>query len=493
MCASAAAQELYDPNLRALRVADGLGADYNTFTSAMTFVDADTALVADRGDGQIRRLDLVDGSVVQTGATVVDLDIIVGGHDFQSEYGIQSLTAHPDFATNKWVYVRYDRSLIEGVDTPQKDVVFGLNFSASQPTTNVIERYVWDAAANGGDGALVFDAVIHEVTMDTRYHHGGPIVFDDSGHMYVIYGDLRRDSNEGWKQFTDGALAGTNFLSGVVDDLAVIVRLNDDGTAPADNPFIGSPLSGTETWFAYGVRNSFGLAIDPVSGDLWDTQNGEAVFDEINRVQSGDNLGWKRIMGPVGHPNQTGSTDSLLLLPGATYRDPLFSWHLTIGVTGIEFLHGSALGPAYDDALLVGGFNAGTLWLFRLNTQRDGLVLSTPGLQDAVDDRNNPLQPPIGTEAEEVAVGFGFGGIYRGVLSIERGLDGLPYVLTGDGELFRIEPATFGDLTGDDVVNVADLVMLLANWGNDGSGANLADARNVVDVLDLLVLLRQWG
>src|SRR5260370_10731005 len=86
----------------------------------------------------------------------------------------------------------------------------------------------------------------------------------------------------------------------------VILRLNDDGTTPKDNPFFkagdetgGEVGANIQKVFAYGVRNSFGLAVDPLSGTLWDEENGSDSFDEINRVDAGANNGWVQIMGPV--------------------------------------------------------------------------------------------------------------------------------------------------------------------------------------------------
>ena len=85
----------------------------------------------------------------------------------------------------------------------------------------------------------------------------------------------------------------------------VIVRLNDDGTAPTDNPFFaaGAAIGGevganVQKLFAYGIRNSFGMAVDPVSGDLWEQENGDDRSREVNRVEPGMNSGWIQIMGP---------------------------------------------------------------------------------------------------------------------------------------------------------------------------------------------------
>ena len=289
--ATARAQTLFDPDLEVEHAATALGGSVAELSTALIFVDADTALIASRADGRVRRLDLQTGAVVTPGAVVLDLDIVApDASDSQTEYGVQAMEAHPGFVTNGLVYIRYDQSPMAGMDTPQGDVVLGPNFSASLPTTNVLARYIWTPEANGGDGALALDATIHTVTFDTRYHHGGPIAFGEDGTLYAIYGDLRRDSPLGWRAATAGPLLTTNYAGGVIDDLGVVLRLNDDGTVPADNPFVGAP-AGDDRWYAYGVRNSFGLAIDPASDDVWVTDNGTAVFDEINRLVPGSNGG----------------------------------------------------------------------------------------------------------------------------------------------------------------------------------------------------------
>ena len=81
------------------------------------------------------------------------------------------------------------------------------------------------------------------------------------------------------------------------DDTSVIIRLNDDGTIPSDNPFFS--LGGNwAKYYAYGIRNSFGLAFDPVTQKLWMTENGPDTYDEVNLVDPGFNSGWVQMMGP---------------------------------------------------------------------------------------------------------------------------------------------------------------------------------------------------
>ena len=501
MTATAAAhgQILLNTDLAADLVAQGLGATPGTLTTAMVFVDQQTVLVVNRGDGLVRRLDLQPGDVAEACIVVLDLDVIAAGTDGQSEYGVQSMELHPDFAINGLVYIRYDRSPTPGQDTPQSDVVLGPNFSASVPTSNVIERFVWDPAANDGDGALLPDQLIHSVTVDTRYHHGGPVVFFPDGTLAVIYGDLRRTSSAGWRQNTAGALLSVNVASGVVENNGTVVRLNDDGTVPGDNPF--DPWdpdlpAGTATWFAYGVRNSFGMAVDQVTGNLWTTYNGAATFDTIDLVAPGKNFGWNQITGPVDHPSQGGNPDNLVVLQGSDYSDPEFSWLDTIGVTGMHFLAGSLLGPAWDDVVLAGCVNDGHLWAFRLNGGRNGFDFQTPALKDLVDDRSNAIEDPVGPDGAEIVLGLDFGGFLAGIIAFERGADGWPYVLTAQGDLYRLR--TSADLDADGSVGILDFLLLLTAWGDCPGPCPPACAGDIdqdctIGITDFLAMLAAWG
>ncbi len=493
VAATAHGQTLTDPGLAVDLVADGLSTGAS-LTTAIAFVDETTVLAVDRSDGRIRRVDLQLGVVAGPGPVVFDLDVISTSSqtDNQSEYGVQGLELHPGFAVNGLVYVRYDRSPTPGGDTPQDDVVLGPNFSASIPTLNVIERFVWDAAGNAAEGPLMVDAVIRAVTIDTRYHHGGPIVFHPDGTLSTVYGDLRRTGNGGWMAQTGGALLSVNHPGGVVSDPATIIRINDDGTVPPDNPFVEP---GTSAWLAYGVRNSFGLAIDPATGTLWQTDNGPGLFDEINRITPGFNGGWKHLLGPLDHPDQGGSIDSLVVLAGSHYEDPAFSWRDTIGVTGLHFLHGSALGESYDDLLLAGCVNNGHLWAFRLDAARECFSFETPALQDQVDDRTNALEDPPGPDGQEIVWGLGFGDTATGILAIERGADGLPYVLTRQGRLYRIRRAA--DFDADGVVGIADFLLVLGSWGAcpEPCPPCVADIDGdcEVGITEFLTLLGNWG
>lgn len=483
---------LRDARLQVTQVADGLGGGQGQIATGFVFVDADTILATKRGDGRVVRLDLVSGQVVTPGPVVADLDIVSPtGNDSQTEYGVQGICLHPNFATNGFVYIRYDLSPTPGVDTAQSLVATQPNFSASLPTQNVTDRFVWNPAGTGGAGSLTFNARIISTTFDTRYHHGGGPRFGPDGKLYIPTGDLRRVS---WIPGHAGLLISANDAGTTTADLAVILRLNDDGTTPIGNPFASTPGAGR--WFAYGIRNTWALSFDPLTGSLWNTDNGEGVFDEINLVFPGFNSGHGDVMGPVAHPQQEGSIAGLVILPGSAYADPRFSWLGTVGITAIRHLYASALGASFNNAVMVGNVNSGNLWMLRLNAARDRFAFSNPGLQDLVNDAG-AFENPLNTEAAELLMGTGFGGIPTGVLSVELGPDRLPYVLTATGRIYRISRVTPcpADVNGDDVVNTSDLTAFLGRFGLSviagAPGDNNADG--VVNTADLVRLLSRFG
>ncbi len=182
------------------------------------------------------------------------------------------------------------------------------------------------------------------------------------------------------------------------------------------------------SYYAYGVRNSFGLGLDPVTNRLWDTENGPSNYDEVNRIDPGTNSGWEQIMGPDALDPE-GLAD-LFDIPGAgsTYSDPEFSWLTTIAPTAILFPVSSLLGAAYDEVALVADNNFGRIYAFPLNAERDGFDLSGfAGVADLV--ANNAA------ERDQFLFGEGFGAI----TDLEIGPDGALYVLSiTNGAIYRI-------------------------------------------------------
>ena len=107
------------------------------------------------------------------------------------------------------------------------------------------------------------------------------------------------------------------------------------------------------------------MAIDPVNGTLWETENGDEDYDEINLVRPGFNSGWEQLMGPM-FESDTDIAD-IVSIPGSHYSDPILSFTPSLGLTDIEFLNSSLLGDRYENNIFVGDINYGNLYFFELN------------------------------------------------------------------------------------------------------------------------------
>lgn len=408
----AAAQTVGDPGIQVEMVATGL-----TQPTSMVFIGNDDILVLQKANGQVRR---IIGGVLQPGFV---LDVPV---HFASERGLLGIAVDPDFVLNRQVFLYYTESST-GADTSS---------SLSTPLGNRVYRYTWDGAA------LINPVLILDLPVTPGPNHdGGVISFGPDGALYVVIGDLNRN----------GKLQ--NFPTGPdPDDTGVIFRVDGNGAGLAGNPFYNAldPSDPMNRYFAYGIRNSFGLTFDPFSGDLWDTENGPNVFDEVNRIASGFNSGWEQIMGRDADDPQ-GEAD-LWVAPGSTYSDPEFSWEVPVAPTAPAFPASPILGCSQMGTLLVGDNNCGQLYRFRLNAARSGLSFTSMALQDHV--ANNGGATCSG-EMAEILFGSGFGVI----TDLENGPDGRLYVVSlTQGRIYRIGPkaGAFPDADGDGAGDACD-------------------------------------
>ena len=276
---------------------------------------------------------------------------------------------------------------------------------------NRLYRYEWSGSGNLTGGQLILD-----LPGDPGPNHdGGKIGIGPDRLLYAVIGDLNRD----------GMLQ--NVREGPPpDDTSVIIRIDYDGNG-VGNTFSGGTVD-LSKYYAYGVPNSFGFDFDPLTGILWDVENGPTEYDEINIVLPGFNSGWNRVMGPIGREGIT--PQDLVQFQGSHYADPIFSWLRSDGVTDIEIFNSSSLGERYTYNMFVGDINNGNLYFFAINSNRTGLDLGgIAGLEDLVADNDEELNAVI--------FGRGFTG---GITDIETGPDGYLYILTLSGDLYRIVP-----------------------------------------------------
>jgi aldose sugar dehydrogenase len=465
--AAAQAPEVLDPDLAVRTAVSGL----NQPTS-MAFLGHDDFLVIEKASGQVKR---VRNGTVQ--GTVLDLAV-----NSNSERGGLGIALHPKFKKNGWVYIFWSQSKT-GVDNAAGDGVRLMG--------NRIDRFEWE------DGQLEFDRNIikfrafqQDGTQPLRGNHdGGVIRFGPDGKLYAIVGDTGRRGHT--QNLVDGpfgpGIPDDQFGGPETDDLhrtGVIIRVDEDGDAPRDNPFwrVGRTMGGevgenVQKIFAYGIRNSFGMAFDPRSGRLWEQENGDDSFSELNRVSPGMNSGWIQIMGPASRiaqfktiettmvpdppdprapggyfglqqdrwpPTNIADTPEqalsrLFMLPGSSFSDPELSWKFEVGPGGIGFLDSNDLGREYDGDLFMGGsrnfLEGGHIFRFNLTRNRLGVDVDDPRLEDGVADNVGKwtLQ-----ESESLLFGrnFGIG------TDIQTGPDGDLYVVSNSlGSVFEIHRA----------------------------------------------------
>jgi glucose/arabinose dehydrogenase len=425
-----------DPRLAVRTVVSGLNSP-----TTMAFLGDDDILVLEKETGRVRRV--MNGAIQ---STVLDLAV-----NFGSERGLLGIALHPEFPSNPGIYLYWTESTT-GNDTSV--------LSATPLLGNRVDRFTWDGSALTLDRNIIrLRAIQQDATnpVERGNHDGGVLRFGPDGKLYIFFGDQgRRGQLQNLPDGPFGPGQPDDQFGGPEPDNAhlsgVILRLNDDGTAPANNPFFkfGASVGGEvganiQKIFSYGHRNSFGMAFDPFSGKLWLQENGDDSFSELNLVEAGMNGGWVQIAGPVERiaqfkqietsnaidpitmtsyfglqqvrwlPTLIADTPAealsrLFMLPGAHYSDPEFSWKFEVAPAGIGFLDSVALGPRYEGDLFLGEartfLDEGYLFRLRLTRNRRQIAVRDSALEDKVAD--NPNKFDI-TESESLLFGRGFG------------------------------------------------------------------------------------
>jgi aldose sugar dehydrogenase len=196
--------------------------------------------------------------------------------------------------------------------------------------------------------------------------------------IYLMIGDLDHRKTQA-QNFEDGSPP---------DRTSGILRVDSEGNPFPDAILVDEedPDSMLQYYYAYGIRNSFGMDFDPVTGNLWDTENGSEHGDEINLVEPGFNSGWADVQGLMSkleenldEHNVVGVEDvedvELVDFGRGNYSDPEFVWQIPVGVTSIKFFNSPNLGEQYQNDMSVGDINNGILYNFDLNENRTGLEL----------------------------------------------------------------------------------------------------------------------
>ncbi|MDP9288232.1 MAG: PQQ-dependent sugar dehydrogenase [Thermoproteota archaeon] len=405
---------LNDPNLKVEALIKGLDVP-----TSMAFLGPDDILVLEKNTGTVVRI--ADGEILKK--PLLHVGVAQG-----VEYGMLGIAlaknTNSDGSRNVFLYY-----------TETDD--------GSSPHNRLYRYELTSDNSQLLNPKLLLDlpAISSSTSGENNNHNGGKVLIGPDNNVYTVIGDVGGHQGQAQNVKDGDALDGT---SG-------IFRITQDGQPVANNPLIGSTSDhsskskhgkgGVEGgsssaflnyYYAYGIRNSFGVDFDPVTGKLWDTENGPTFGDEINLVNPGFNSGWIKIQG-LAHDANSGDGNpakGLVAFGGkGIYRDPEFTWQPTIGPTALKFFNSAKLGSQYQNDMFVGDVNTGSLYHFKLNQQRDGLALTGP-LADKV--ANTPQ------ESQQAALGHGFGTI----TDLQVGPDGYLYVITFAGSLYRIVPSS---------------------------------------------------
>ena len=465
--------------------------------TGMRFLGPGDFLVLEKASGKVKHV--VNGAAVGTA-----LDLAVNS---ASERGLLGIALDPDFIHNNRVYLYWTQSST-GADSA--------NLAEVPVLGNRVDRFLWNPQTQTlamEKNIIMLRAFQADDGQPMRGNHdAGKILFGPDGKLYFQIGDQGRRGqlqNLASGPFGPGK-ADDQFGGPAPDDdhlTGSIFRLNSDGTTPDDNPFAdvkadqiaelerkaGVTLTATELndvvanihkVFSYGHRNGFGLAFDPMTGFLWESENGDDTFDEMNRITAGSNGGWIQAMGPLNRVGQFKEIESsftplqgdlavagnlpfsaidpatfipalqqvrypptliansdgearhrLVELPHSHYEDPEFSWKWAVAPAAIGFAE-SALGSQHAGNLFVGAsrtfLDAGYLFEFTFDHNRQEFAFSDPKLKDKVDDNDYKFDEG---ESGSLVAGKNFGI----VTNIVSGPDGNLYVTSlSNGTIYMI-------------------------------------------------------
>jgi len=358
-------------HLRAVVVARGLSHPWS-----VAFLPDGSVLVTERvGRLRIVRNGALDPNPVAGAPAVVSRGTMAG---------LMDIALHPRFSDNKWIYISYHKPAGTGTDVDGREAPLA---------SNSILRGTWDGTSLT-DVRDIF--VADDVDMEASR-----IAFGPDGMLYMGIGGPGT-----------GPHASVDRPQSTNDYAGKILRMRDDGSIPPDNPFVGK--SGHKPYiYSLGHRVPLGLAFNPYTGELWETENGPNGGDELNVIRAGRNYGWPIVSygrdyrGPRMNPTL------------ANMEDPVVFWVPSIATSGLAFYTGDRF-PGWTRNVFVGGM-------------REGEVPRTGQLQRIVfNDKWEELRrEPMLRE------------LHQRIRDVRQGPDGLLYLLTDEdpGALLRIEPA----------------------------------------------------
>jgi aldose sugar dehydrogenase len=413
-----------DPNLNIEVIARGLG-----FPTSMAFLGPDDILVSEKNQGTVSRV--LDGRILEE--PLLDVNVST-----MAERGMLGIAVAKN-VTNSDPYVFLYFTESEGKDGEDLGGEDGDERKA--PLGNRLYRYELV------DNKLIdYKLLLNIPATELAVHNGGVVQIGPDNILYILAGSGAEDNKDSPESNDTRVL---NIKGGKdPDGRGGILRVTQNGEV-VGNGLLGEkhPLN---MYYAYGIRNGFGMDFDPLTGNLWDTENGPGIGDEINLVEPRFNSGWMQVNGLASDDPEFDPGDLDDFGGIGKYSDPEFTWGNSVGPTAIKFLDSNKLGEQYENDMFVADFHGGNIYNFKLNNDRNQLALEGPLEDKKADDKE---------ELEEVIFGQNFGGVtdlevgpdgYLYVLSLYQGGDNceededqdcIPYNAEVEGTIFRISPS----------------------------------------------------
>ncbi len=326
-------------------VVDGL-----KFPWGMAFLPDRRILVTEK-PGQLRIVG-TDGKLSEPVAGVPRVD-------YRSQGGLLGIVIDPDFASNHLVYL----SFAEPHDDGTNNTAVARGRLNDQATPAKLE-----------DVQVIYH---QQPSMRSQQHYGGRLVFARDGKLFITQGE---------RSITAGRMQAQQLDS----LLGKIVRLNPDGSVPKDNPFVGKEGVRPEIW-SYGHRNVEAATLNPMTGELWETEHGTRGGDEINISRKGKDYGWPTIAYGIEY---AGGPITGNITQKERMEQPLYYWDPVIAPSGMTFYTGD-LFPAWKGNLFIGGL--GSMNLVRLTIKDEHVVDEERLLKDLATRIRDVVQGPDGS------------------------------------------------------------------------------------------------
>lgn len=292
---------------------------------AIDFIDNNTALITERPG----RLRVVKNGELQREPVSNTPEVL---HEGQG--GLLDVAIDPEYSSNGWIYLAYSHVLDAngiGIRPP----------AMTRIVRGKIENNTWE------NEEVLFEAP-HKMYRRARHHYGCRIVFDTQGHLFFAIGDRGKGSDAQDLELPNGK----------------VHRIFKDGSIPKDNPFLNKKMA-MPSLFSLGNRNIQGMAIHPVTDELWTTEHGPMGGDEVNLIEAGKNYGWETI---TYGKNYNGS-----IITEETHREgmeqPNLYWNPSIAVCGLDFYRGD-LFTKWQNKLLVGALKYEEVRLLSIEKDR---------------------------------------------------------------------------------------------------------------------------